>query len=48
MLANSVFFAIRQAVIEARKEAGITSTLVLDSPATNERIQQACGVKLTL
>ena len=33
VLANSVFFAIRQAVIEARKEAGITTPLVLASPA---------------
>ena len=45
VLANSVFFAIKQAVAEARKEAGLTGRFTFDSPATVERIQQACAAK---
>ena len=46
MLANSVFFAIKQAVTEARKEVGLTGPFTFDSPATVPRIQQACAVKM--
>jgi len=45
VLANSVFFAIKQAVAEARKEAGVTGPFTFDSPATVQRIQRACAVK---
>ena len=46
MLANSVFFAIKQSVTEARKEVGLTGPFTFDSPATVPRIQQACAVKM--
>ena len=46
VLANSVFFAIKQAVTEARKELGLTGPFTFDSPATVPRIQQACAVKM--
>ena len=46
VLANSVFFAIKQAVTEARKEVGLTGPFTFDSPATVPRIQQACAVKM--
>ena len=46
VLANSVFFAIKQAVTEARKEVGLTGPFIFDSPATVQRIQQACAVKM--
>ena len=45
VLANSVFFSIKQAVSEARKESGMTGNFTFDSPATVQRIQQACAVK---
>ena len=43
VLANSVFFAIKQAVAEARKEVGLTGPFPFDAPATVPRIQQTCG-----
>lgn len=47
VLANSVFFAIKQAVAEARKEVGLSGSFTFDAPATVQRIQQACGFKPT-
>jgi xanthine dehydrogenase/oxidase len=44
VLANTVFFAIKHAVLAARQDAGVTGWFELESPATVERIQQACGV----
>jgi xanthine dehydrogenase/oxidase len=41
-LAASVFYAIKAAVSEARKEAGKLGTFRFDSPATAERIRMAC------
>lgn len=43
MLANSVFFAIKQAVAEARKEVGLSGPFSFDAPATVLRIQETCG-----
>lgn len=51
VLASSVFFAIRHAVIDARKDAGDDNWFRFDAPATPQRIQAACLVnpdKLTL
>jgi len=42
-LAASVFFAIQDAVNAARKDAGETEPLLMDSPATCERIRMACS-----
>ncbi len=44
VVANSVFFAIRQAVAAARKDRGHDSWFEFDAPATISRIQQACAV----
>lgn len=41
-LASSVFFAIKDAIIAARKEAGHDEWFPLDNPATPERIRMAC------
>ena len=46
-LAASVFYAIKDAVVEARKEYGAEGHFVLDSPATPERIRLACVDDLT-
>lgn len=41
-LASSVFFAIKDAVAAARVESGVTGPFRLDSPASAERIRNAC------
>jgi len=46
-LAGSVFFAIKDAIKECRKERGITHSFRLDSPATAERIRIACEDDIT-
>ncbi len=46
VLACSVYFAIRHAVAAARADAGAHEWFELASPATVERIQQACLVRL--
>jgi len=46
-LAASVFYAIKDAIIEARKEHGISAPFRLDSPATAERIRLACEDDIT-
>jgi xanthine dehydrogenase/oxidase len=43
VLASSVFFAIKHAIIAAREEAGLPGWFQLDSPATVEQIYQACS-----
>ncbi|GAC1637261.1 MAG: hypothetical protein NVS4B9_30400 [Ktedonobacteraceae bacterium] len=43
VLATSVFFAIKHAIMAARKAAGQDEWFELESPATVERIRQACG-----
>uniref|UniRef100_A0A7N0RHR8 xanthine dehydrogenase n=1 Tax=Kalanchoe fedtschenkoi TaxID=63787 RepID=A0A7N0RHR8_KALFE len=41
-LASAVFFAIKDAIIAARSEAGHTEWFPLDNPATPERIRMTC------
>uniref|UniRef100_A0A673BTV6 Xanthine dehydrogenase n=1 Tax=Sphaeramia orbicularis TaxID=375764 RepID=A0A673BTV6_9TELE len=41
-LASSVFFAIKDAVSAARSEVGLSGPFRLDSPASAERIRNAC------
>ncbi|XP_048259580.1 xanthine dehydrogenase/oxidase-like isoform X3 [Haliotis rufescens] len=41
-LASSVFFAIKDAIKSARKDAGESREFRLDSPATPEKIRMAC------
>jgi xanthine dehydrogenase/oxidase len=43
VLANTVFFAIRHAIAEARKDQQIKGWFKLSAPATVEKIQNACG-----
>lgn len=45
VLANSVFFAIKHAVLAARQAAGWQEWFELESPATVERIRQACWLR---
>lgn len=47
-LASSIFFAIKNAVESARKDAGFDGRFRFDSPATAERIRMACEDHLTL
>uniref|UniRef100_H2XK99 Aldehyde oxidase/xanthine dehydrogenase second molybdopterin binding domain-containing protein n=2 Tax=Ciona intestinalis TaxID=7719 RepID=H2XK99_CIOIN len=47
-LAASVFFAIKNAIVSARIESGLSPDFRLDSPATVERIRMSCGDKFTL
>jgi xanthine dehydrogenase/oxidase len=42
VLANTVFFAIKRAILAARQAAGVSGWFELESPATVERIRQAC------
>ena len=44
VLSSTVFFAIKHAILEARKDQGLTGWFDLESPATVERIQTACAV----
>ncbi|XP_066529339.1 xanthine dehydrogenase/oxidase isoform X2 [Hoplias malabaricus] len=46
-LAASVFYAIKDAISAARAESGFTGPFRLDSPATPERIRNACEDKFT-
>ncbi|KAL8129334.1 hypothetical protein V2J09_018489 [Rumex salicifolius] len=47
-LASAVFFAIKDAIISARAEAGLKGWFPLDNPATPERIRMACADEFTL
>ncbi len=42
-LGASVFFALRMAVVSAREDNGVTEPLMMDSPATPERLRLAVG-----
>jgi xanthine dehydrogenase/oxidase len=42
-LGSTVFFALRDAVVSARRENGVDSYLELESPATSERLRCAVG-----
>ncbi|XP_072545990.1 xanthine dehydrogenase/oxidase [Salminus brasiliensis] len=46
-LAASVFYAIKDAIFAARTESGLTGPFRLDSPATPERIRNACEDRFT-
>ncbi|KAG8389014.1 hypothetical protein BUALT_Bualt02G0185300 [Buddleja alternifolia] len=46
-LASAVFFAIKDAIIAARAEAGLADWFPLDNPATPERIRMACVDEFT-
>ena len=46
-LAASAFFAIRDAIRYARKDAGYNDIFKLEAPATAERIRMACQDALT-
>ncbi|XP_041821919.1 xanthine dehydrogenase/oxidase isoform X2 [Chelmon rostratus] len=46
-LAASVFFAIKDAISAARAESGISGPFRLDSPASAERIRNACSDQFT-
>ncbi|XP_071810476.1 xanthine dehydrogenase/oxidase-like isoform X1 [Asterias amurensis] len=46
-LSASVYFAIKDAVLSAREDAGIKGVFRLDSPATADRIRMACQDQFT-
>ncbi|XP_069810295.1 xanthine dehydrogenase/oxidase isoform X2 [Dendropsophus ebraccatus] len=46
-LSASIFYAIKDAIMSARAESGITGIFRLDSPATPERIRNACVDQFT-
>ncbi|XP_041638282.1 xanthine dehydrogenase/oxidase-like [Cheilinus undulatus] len=46
-LAASVFYAIKDAISAARAESGLTGPFRLDSPASAERIRNACSDRFT-
>ncbi|XP_073484392.1 xanthine dehydrogenase/oxidase isoform X1 [Aquarana catesbeiana] len=46
-LSASIFYAIKDAITSARTESGITGSFRLDSPATPERIRNACVDQFT-
>ncbi|XP_056392196.1 aldehyde oxidase-like isoform X2 [Hyla sarda] len=46
-LGSVVYFAIKDALLSARKERGLSNTFILNSPATPEKIRIACEDKLT-
>lgn len=45
--AAAVFFAIKEAIAEARKDEGLEGQFRLDSPATAARIRMACRDGIT-
>ncbi|MCP4214438.1 MAG: molybdopterin-dependent oxidoreductase [bacterium] len=44
VLAVSVFFAVKHAVLDARKDQGNDEWLEMDAPATPRRIKAGCGI----
>eukprot|EP00271_Cylindrocystis_brebissonii_P015376 TRINITY_DN3802_c0_g1_i1.p1 TRINITY_DN3802_c0_g1~~TRINITY_DN3802_c0_g1_i1.p1 ORF type:complete len:1384 (-),score=303.69 TRINITY_DN3802_c0_g1_i1:1396-5484(-) len=46
-LAASCLFAIKDAVLAARRESGLDGHFILDSPATPERVRMACVDEIT-
>ncbi|GMH39295.1 hypothetical protein BSKO_07193 [Bryopsis sp. KO-2023] len=44
LLAQSAFFALKEAVYTSREEAGLQGWFRLDAPCTPERLRLACGV----
>ncbi|KAL3874743.1 hypothetical protein ACJMK2_037714, partial [Sinanodonta woodiana] len=47
VLAASVFFAVKDAILAARADAGYGDNFRLDSPATPERVRMACKDQFT-
>lgn len=47
-LGATVLFALREALLSARKDNGVTERLVLDSPATAERLRLAVGDEILM
>ena len=47
LLANSVFFAVKDAAHAARTQNGMGGDFELDAPATPERVRMACGQKIS-
>ena len=43
LLSSSVHFAIQDAIESARLDAGKTGVFSLETPATADRIREACG-----
>jgi xanthine dehydrogenase/oxidase len=43
ILANSVYFAIKDAVRKFRKQLGLDTKFQMDSPATVEKVLEACN-----
>lgn len=46
-LASSVFFAVKEAIMSARADAGHDGNFRLDSPATPERVRMSCEDQFT-
>ncbi|XP_077254247.1 xanthine dehydrogenase 1-like [Tasmannia lanceolata] len=46
-LASAAFFAIKDAILAARQDAGLNEWFPLDNPATPERIRMACADEFT-
>ncbi|KAK3741266.1 hypothetical protein QZH41_002951 [Actinostola sp. cb2023] len=46
-LASSIFYAIKNAISDARRDSGIEGVFRFDSPATSERIRMACIDRFT-
>lgn len=46
-LASSVFFAIKEAIAEARKEDNMSNDFDFVAPATSARIRMACTDRFT-
>lgn len=46
-LASSIFFAIKEAIKDARREEGLDDNFQLISPATSARIRMACQDRFT-
>jgi xanthine dehydrogenase/oxidase len=46
VLANSVFFAVKDAVRASRVERGLSSLFRMDAPATVEEVSRACEVSI--
>ncbi|KAM3917313.1 aldehyde oxidase-like [Leptodactylus fuscus] len=46
-LGSSIYFAIKDAILYARKERSLSELFTLNSPATPEKIRMACGDKFT-
>ena len=46
VLANTVFFAVKHAVLAARKEVGLQEWFQMEAPATVEEIRKLCNVDI--